>query len=244
MHDLRYTSHEGDHMPTALLVDRDLDTRRMYAEFLRHSAFETDEAEDGREALVKALTRHPDVIVMETRLPGISGFDLCRLLRSDSVTQDIPLVIVTGDAFESDLRRARDAGADTVLTKPCLPEHLASEVKRLMSTSVELRAKAQAIQSKATAQVALSTELVSQSRAARAKRQMLSRSHQRRETTEPPVSPPSLRCPACDVPLKYVRSHVGGVSVKHQEQWDYFECGNGCGTFQFRQRTRRVRRIA
>lgn len=234
----------AEHDPTALLVDRDLDTRRMYAEFLKHSAFDIDEAEDGREALVKALTRHPDVIVLETRLAGINGFDLCRLLRSDSATSHIPLVVVTGDAFESDIRRAREAGADTVLTKPCLPDHLTAEILRLMKMSVELRARAQAIQAKAVAQLAMSADVVGQSRAARAKRQTLSRSHQRCDTTEPPLAPPVLQCPACDAPLKYVQSHVGGVSVKHQEQWDYFECANGCGTFQFRQRTRRVRRVA
>ena len=76
---------------TIYLVDRDPDTRKMYAEYLRLSAAcETDEAEDGREALAKAMSRHPDVIVTETRLPGINGFDLCTLLRRDTSTSAIP----------------------------------------------------------------------------------------------------------------------------------------------------------
>src|ERR1700737_4800962 len=113
-----------DHLPLALLVDRDPDTRKMYAEFLRLSACEVEEAEDGREALAKAIARHPDVVVTETRLPGINGFDLCQLLRRDPSTTRIPIVFVTGDAFEGDVRRAERAGADAVLTKPCLPEKL------------------------------------------------------------------------------------------------------------------------
>ena len=120
------------HPPLALLVDRDPDTRHMYAEYLRQACCEIDEAEDGREALVKALTRHPDVIVTETRLPGINGFDLCRVLRDDAQTRDIPIVVVTGDAFDGDRRRAQQSGADLVLTKPCLPEQLANEIRHVI----------------------------------------------------------------------------------------------------------------
>jgi hypothetical protein len=56
--------------------------------------------------------------------------------------------------------------------------------------------------------------------------------------------PPPLVCPACDRALQYVRSHVGGVSERLPEQWDYYTCHGACGTFQYRQRTRRVRRVA
>ena len=53
-----------------------------------------------------------------------------------------------------------------------------------------------------------------------------------------------LVCPNCDRPLQYVRSHVGGVSARLSEQWDYYTCHGACGTFQYRQRTRRLRRVA
>ena len=62
--------------PLTLLVDRDADTRRMYAEFLILSSCSIEEAEDGREALAKAIARRPDIVVTETRLPGINGYDL------------------------------------------------------------------------------------------------------------------------------------------------------------------------
>src|SRR5947209_3732947 len=124
----------------ALLVDRDDDTRRMYAQFLKLGTWAIEEASDGREALAKAIARHPDVIVTETR-------------------------------------------------------------------------------------------------------QVLSRAHLRHDTTTPPIQPPILVCPLCDQPLLYKRSHVGGVSARHPEQWDYFECASGCGSFQYRERTRKLRKV-
>jgi hypothetical protein len=57
------------------------------------------------------------------------------------------------------------------------------------------------------------------------------------------LTPPELVCPDCDAPLAYLRSHLGGVSSKHPEQWDYYECPNQCGTFQHRTRTRKVRKV-
>jgi len=53
-----------------------------------------------------------------------------------------------------------------------------------------------------------------------------------------------LVCPNCDRALQYVRSHVGGVSARLSEQWDYYTCHGACGTFQYRQRTRRLRQVA
>jgi two-component system cell cycle response regulator DivK len=228
--------------PLALLVDRDADTRRMYAEYLTFSACEIEQAEDGREALAKALTRRPDIVITETRLPGIDGFELCRLLRTDPVTQKTPIVLVTGDAFEGQVRRGEMAGADAVLIKPCLPEHLVNEMRRLLTQSSELRERGRQIRERLSTQLTKSAELHERSQRASA-RVMLSRAHKRVDTTMPPSPAPTLRCPRCDGPLRYTRSHVGGVSAKNAEQWDYFECGAGCGAFQYRQRTRKVRQV-
>jgi CheY-like chemotaxis protein len=229
--------------PLALLVDRDRDTRRMYAEYLRLAeACDIVEAEDGRDALAKALARHPDVIVTETRLPGINGFDLCALLRRDTATSGIPIIVVTGDAFAADVRRAERAGADTVLTKPCLPEQLATEIRRVLQFAIELRKRGREARQRGHDEIERSQELIDQSKA-HVRRVMLSRVHQRHDTTEPPLHPPALLCPQCDRPLNYLRSHVGGVSARNPEQWDYFECLTGCGTFQFRERTRKLRKV-
>jgi CheY-like chemotaxis protein len=230
------------HRPLALLVDRDDDTRKMYAEYLAHSNCLIEEAEDGREALAKAITRQPDVIVTETRLPGIDGFELCALLRRDHATRAIPIVVVTGDAFEGDVKRAQHAGADAVLIKPCLPEALLAEIHRVLELSAALRDRARVARGRVQTQLSRSETLLQRSRE-NVQRTMSSRAHQRRDTTEPPTPPPALVCPSCDLPLTYKRSHVGGVSARHAEQWDYYECSAGCGAFQYRQRTRKLRKV-
>jgi CheY-like chemotaxis protein len=214
----------------------------MYAEFLRLSACEIDEAEDGREALAKALTRRPDVIVTETRLPGMNGFELCNLLRADAATHDIAIVFVTGDAYADDVQHAQTVGADAVLVKPCLPDTLLSEIRRLLQQSRDIRGRARAATAKMHVQLEKSRELIERSLQHRQRRLTLSRAHQRVQTVEPPAAPPALVCPTCDLSLQYRRSHVGGVNARHQEQWDYYECAS-CGTFQYRHRTRKLRKV-
>jgi two-component system cell cycle response regulator DivK len=219
----------------ALLIDRDEDTRRMYSEYLRAHECIVEQSADGREALAKALARHHDVIITETRLPGIDGFQLCDLLRRDEATGATPIVVVSGEAYAADIERAYRAGATAVLTKPCLPDTLWSQIRRVLDTPAQARP---------SRHESLGPRSGDERQAANggARRPILSRTHQRGDTTAPPQAPPALVCPLCDTPLAYGWSYVGGVSARHAEQWDYYECPNGCGTFQYRQRTRKIRR--
>jgi CheY-like chemotaxis protein len=230
-------------MALVLLVEPDADARALYGEFLRHAPCEIEEAEDGREALAKAITRHPHIIVTETRLPGISGYDLCRLLREDVLTRDIPIVVLTGDALAANARMTA-AAADVVLLKPCLPEQLATTIKQLMGQSRDLRARSAAARATAGSPRQPANAVLERAQTVMNRRVTLSRAYNRYDTTQPPLAPPPLVCPSCDLPLRYVKSHIGGVSERCREQWDYFECGEGCGTFEYRQRTRRLRRAA
>lgn len=229
--------------PLTLLVDRDADTRKMYSEYLQLSECRTVEAEDGREALAKAIAHHPDVVVTETRLPGISGLALCSLLRQDAATRTIPIVVVTGDGMAEQINQAKSAGADTVLVKPCLPQALFVEIVRLLEQSAGRRERAVAVGEKAAREPARSTELSDESRSVLGRKMMLNRAYNRCDTTDPPAAPPSLVCPMCDHPLRYQYSHLGGVNERHAEQWDYLECPAGCGAFQYRQRTRKLRKV-
>lgn len=224
-----------------LLVDRDAETRAFYARCLQTMAVQIDEAEDGREALVKTVLNRPGLMVTDTRLSGFSGYDLCDALRRHPATADIPIVVVTADVQPSDLAQARHVGADAVLLKPCSPNLLIREVRRLISHSVQLRGVALDIRGRAAEQCARSDEL--QARGRMQRRRALSRTFVRYGTSRPPVSPPELVCPGCGQPLQYDRSHVGGVSEKQLEQWDYYECESGCGSFQYRHRTRKLRRL-
>jgi CheY-like chemotaxis protein len=227
----------------ALIVDRDADTRKLYADYLTLASCIVEEAEDGREALAKAIARQPDVIVTETRLPGISGIELCDLLRRDAATRDIPIVFITADVFC--VTREHCLGPHAVLVKPCLPESVLFEIYRVLNWSVELAAHSHGMN--VSKPPAVSEKPLTGRGAVPAhvlQRTILSRTYQRVETTEPPVAPPALVCPDCDHVLRYQRSHLGGVSARHPEQWDYLDCGNGCGTFQYRRRTRKLKKVS
>jgi len=234
------TGGEVDRRIVALLVDRDNDTLEMYSEFLRRAGWDVDEARDGREALAKAIAGRPDVIVTATRLPGISGLDLCKVLRRDPTTARIPVLFLTGNALETDTRKAMAAGASRVLIKPCLPDRLMSEINQLLIALRELRDETEALRAETLAEL---KPRPLRAGATRERHVMLNHVHHRQMTTDPPVTPPALVCPMCFQPLRHVKSYVGGVSARHPEQWDYFECQTGCGTFQYRHRTRKLRQV-
>jgi CheY-like chemotaxis protein len=224
-----------------LVANRDGALRHECAEFLRSCGCDVDEAIDGRDALAKAFARHPDVLITSARLGGISGLELCELLRADPVTSDIRIVCIAGDGSESDIARATAAGADAVLPAAA-PEIVGAALSRLLTKSVELRARSDEARAHSAEQLARASALVERS-VALGRRVMLSRAHRRGVTLDPSVRPPALVCPSCDRPLRYLKSHLGGVSERHPEQWDYLECESGCGTFQYRQRTRKLRKV-
>jgi LSD1 subclass zinc finger protein len=212
----------------------------MYGEYLRASGLEVEEVSDGRLALAKAIARRPAIIVTDTRLTGISGYELCQLIRRDATLTDTPIVVVTGDAFPSARDRERAAVADLVLLKPCLPSVLLAEMQQLISRSRELTPRPDRASK-------LSNRLPP-SRTLRAgvatKRRSRERAFDQLAAAAPELVPPSMICPSCRQPLRYQRSHRGGVSVRQREQWDYYECPTGCGTFQYRQRTRKLRNVS
>ena len=213
----------------------------MYVESLKLANWAVVEAIDGPEALALALARRPDVIIADSHLPGISGRELCRLLRVDLATRATPIVLVTSDTMARELEPLRASGASSVMIKPCLPETLLSESVRLLEDSRTVR---ESVTAAAEARPTLLTDSARRLNEAELRaRRMMSRTHQRGETDVPPSSPPELICPECDRPLDYKSSQVGGVSVRHAEQWDYFFCPSGCGTFQYRQRTRKLRKM-
>lgn len=220
----------------ALIVDRDPNLRAFVAATLAPLGWRITEAENGHDALCKAVALRPDVLVTELRLPLIDGPALCELFRADPDLHGLG-VIVVGDGAPPDIERATRAGADSVLVKPFTSEQILLEARRLICRSRELRERSNAVRQRGSDQLKRSDDLTA--RAAEPKRHG-SRLHARYETRTPPHTPPSLRCPKCDADLEYVVSHVGGVSEYAREQWDEFHCGS-CGSLEYRHRTRRLR---
>jgi CheY-like chemotaxis protein len=111
------------------------DAREMYVEYLRYSGFRVAEATDGRDALAKAATLLPDLILMDLALPLIDGCEVTRQLKQDDRTRAIPVVALTGHAVAGFAQRARAAGCSSFVTKPCLPDALVTEIRRVLAAS-------------------------------------------------------------------------------------------------------------
>ena len=121
-----------DDRPRVLLVDDYPDAREMYAEYLEFSGFEVVEAENGMEALQRAVETSPDIILMDLSLPVMDGWEATRRLKADKRTAPIPVVALTGHALAGISEGAKKAGCDAFVTKPCLPDALVAEIKRLL----------------------------------------------------------------------------------------------------------------
>ncbi len=119
--------------PLVLVVDDYQDAREMYAEFLSFSGFRVAEARTGVEAVEKAFELLPDLILMDLSLPGMDGWQATRQLKSDERTHHIPIVALTGHALAGASEGAKRAGCDSFVTKPCLPDELVVEVRRMLN---------------------------------------------------------------------------------------------------------------
>jgi CheY-like chemotaxis protein len=123
--------------PLVLVVEDETDTRELMGFLLDISGFEVTLARTGEEALAKLSERTPSVITIDIGLPGISGLEVARRVRQHPATRSVPIVAVTGWTAPADVARARDAGCDVVLSKPCSPETLHAEILRLLALSAE-----------------------------------------------------------------------------------------------------------
>jgi two-component system, cell cycle response regulator DivK len=121
------------HDALILVVDDYQDAREMYAEYLQFSGFRVAEAKNGNEAVAQARSLQPDLILMDLSLPGMDGWEATRVLKADEATKHIPIVALTGHALAGASEGARKAGCDSFVTKPCLPDDLVIEVRRMLN---------------------------------------------------------------------------------------------------------------
>ncbi len=120
---------------TVLLVDDDRDTLALYSLILATFGFRVLPAENGRNALEVAAEHPPDIVVTDLAMPIMDGVELCERLRADPSTSGIPILAVSGQAWNGADDQARRAGCDEVLLKPCLPDRLVEAVGRLIGRS-------------------------------------------------------------------------------------------------------------
>jgi CheY-like chemotaxis protein len=199
----------------------------MYGQALAARGAPVVYASDGREALVQIYRVWPRAVVADVMLPFIDAGQLCGLIRSDPATAAVRVVVVTSDATST--ARILDRGADVVLVKPAPLDALVAGA--LAEPDAGRRDQDRPASTRATGE------------RRRSQRIAKVRAHERFVTRQPPLPPPPLKCPMCDANLQYDRSHIGGVNERQPEQWDSYVCASH-GVFQYRHRTRKLRRVS
>ena len=124
---------ESNDSPLVLVVEDYQDAREMYAAYLQFSGYRVAEATNGIEAIEKANQLLPDIILMDLALPKMDGWEATRRLKLAEKTRHIPIVALTGPALAGHAEGARQAGCDSFVTKPCLPDALVAEIKRMLA---------------------------------------------------------------------------------------------------------------
>ncbi len=126
-----------------LIIDDHAGTRTALREFLERAGYVTAEAAEGEAGLAQADSWHPHAILLDIRMPGLNGYDVCRRLKENSATQPIPVIVVTAVLDEPVSRRAYDAGAVACILKPVRMETLVTMIQTTIA-GAERRAKAKA----------------------------------------------------------------------------------------------------
>jgi two-component system, cell cycle response regulator DivK len=125
----------GRDRPLVLIVEDQIELRQLYAQQLSISGFDVIEAQNGAEAITHTTASAPDVVLMDLSLPIVDGWEATRRLKSDERTAHIPVVALTAHDGAGELQRATRAGCDWFVPKPCPPDALIAEVRRVLSGS-------------------------------------------------------------------------------------------------------------
>jgi two-component system cell cycle response regulator DivK len=123
----------GRERPLILVVEDQLELRRLYVEQLELCGFEVIEAGNGEDAITHTSMHVPDVVLMDLSLPILDGWEATRRLKADSRTAHIPIVALTAHDGSGELQRATRAGCDWFVPKPCPPDALITEVRRVLA---------------------------------------------------------------------------------------------------------------
>lgn len=119
--------------PLILIVEDQPELRHLYATQLSLSGFDVIEAGNGADAITETTDRTPDVVLMDLSLPVVDGWEATRRLKSDRRTAHIPVVALTAHDGAGELERAMRAGCDWFVPKPCPPDALIVEIRRVMT---------------------------------------------------------------------------------------------------------------
>ncbi len=120
-------------MARILIAEDEPDIRELVAFTLRFAGHEVVATSNGEEALHKASEMVPDIILMDVRMPRMTGYDACRAMKADPLLKNIPVVFLSAKGQDSEIQTGLDAGAEEYLLKPFAPDQLSERVKAILS---------------------------------------------------------------------------------------------------------------
>jgi DNA-binding response OmpR family regulator len=120
-------------MATVLLAEDDDDIRLLVTFKLEQAGHEVRGFEDGASALADARKHRPDLAILDVVMPAMTGLEVCRELRKNPATADVPVIILTARAQQDDVTAGLDAGATEYIVKPFSPRELDLRIKALLA---------------------------------------------------------------------------------------------------------------
>jgi DNA-binding response OmpR family regulator len=120
-------------MARILIAEDEPDIRELVAFTLRFAGHEVTATPNGEEALHQASQLIPDIIIMDVRMPKMTGYDACRAMKADIMLKDIPVIFLSAKGQDSEIQTGLDVGAEEYLLKPFAPDQLAERVKAILA---------------------------------------------------------------------------------------------------------------
>jgi len=124
-------------MAKILIAEDEPDIRDLISFTLRFAGHEVISTSNGEEALQKALEAIPDLILMDVRMPRMTGYEACKRIKTEESTRHIPVAFLSAKGQESEINAGLDAGAVEYILKPFAPDELTERVRILINTYVK-----------------------------------------------------------------------------------------------------------
>jgi DNA-binding response OmpR family regulator len=120
-------------MSKILIAEDDQDIRELITLTLQFNGFDVSSAGDGNQALEMAQQDNFDLIVLDVRMPRMTGYEVCRRLREIEAMRDVPVVFLSAKGQEQEIREGLDAGASDYILKPFAPDVLAQKIRDVLA---------------------------------------------------------------------------------------------------------------
>jgi len=120
-------------MAKILVAEDERDIRELIAFTLRYAGFDVVLATNGLEAIDLVKQESPELVILDVRMPKMTGYDACRVLKEDPATCDIPVVFLSAKGQETEIQQGIESGAEEYILKPFIPDELTAQVRDVLN---------------------------------------------------------------------------------------------------------------